>query len=59
MQLDLDGDGRVSESEIEKVLKANKQDAKKFIAEVDVDQDGTVSYSEFRAMFEHRMDQLR
>ena len=46
-RLDLDGDGRVTLAEIETVMKANKQDARKFIAEVDKDGDGCVSYDEF------------
>lgn len=46
-RLDLDGDGRVTLAEIETVMKANSSDARKFIAEVDKDGDGCVSYDEF------------
>lgn len=58
-RLDLDGDGKVTLAEIETVLKANKQDAKKFIAEVDQDNDGCVSYEEFITMVSNRQTRRR
>jgi calcium-dependent protein kinase len=49
-KLDLNGDGRVTKEEIEKVL-GPKSHAAELIAEADVDGDGTVDYDEFIAMW--------
>jgi len=48
-RLDLDGDGKVSKEEIEKVL--GKENAAELIAEADTDHDGFISINEFVAMW--------
>lgn len=52
-KLDLNGDGKVSAQEIEKVLGAQREDVKKMIAEIDANGDGEIDFDEFLDMWSH------
>ncbi len=58
-QMDLDGDGKLSVSELRQALGKDAEEVKQLIAEVDKDQNGMVDYDEFLSMFETYEDQIQ
>jgi calcium-dependent protein kinase len=50
-KLDKDLDGEITATEIMDVLKVSKEEAEKYIQEIDVNKDGKITYDEFSAMW--------
>ena len=50
-KLDKDGDGNISASEVSDMLDCSLDEAKAYIKEIDIDNNGTIDYEEFTEMW--------